>query len=368
MSPGPMAPSVIAWEATRACNLACRHCRAEAVPTCDPGELSTAEVRHLLEDVASFCRPTFIITGGEPLLRADVLDLARYGTSLGLRMVMSTNGTTLTPEVVREIRRAGIAAISVSIDGPDAPSHDAFRGVPGALAATLEGLHLAREAGLPFQVNTTVTRHNVAQLPRLLELARAVGAVTWDVFLLVPAGRASASDEIDPARYEEVLGWLLQQSGAQGWGQAGPGPRIKVTCGPMYARLWIQKGGRGPRPRGCMAGDGFAFVSRTGKVYPCGYFPREAGDVREKPFSHIYRDAPLFRQLRDPNLLGGKCGRCEFRRACRGCRARALATTGDYLAQEPYCAYEPRLGRGDGRGEAGVPPADVGCQLPEYAR
>ncbi|MDI6823012.1 MAG: radical SAM protein [Bacillota bacterium] len=348
-----MDPSVVAWEATRACNLVCRHCRAEAVPACDPAELTSAEVRLLLEDVASFCRPTFIITGGEPLLRPDVLELARYGTSLGLRVVMSTNGTTLTADTVRAIREAGILAISVSIDGPDAASHDAFRGVPGAFAASLEGMRLAREAGLPFQVNTTVTRHNVDALPRLLELARQVGALTWDVFLLVPTGRASAEDEIPPARYEQVLEWLLDRS--------AEGVRVKVTCGPMYARLWIQRGGQGRRPQGCMAGDGFAFISRTGKVYPCGYFPREAGDIRERPFSAIYRESPLFLELRDPGLLRGKCGRCEFRRACRGCRARALGTTGDYLAEEPYCTYQPPLRE---RSAQVVPSAGCGAAPP----
>lgn len=375
-----MGPSVVAWEATRACNLVCRHCRAEAVPTCDPAELTSAEARRLLEDVASFCRPTFIITGGEPLLRPDVLELARYGTSLGLRVVMSTNGTTLTADTVRAIREAGILAISVSIDGPDAASHDAFRGVPGAFAASLEGMRLARETGLPFQVNTTVTRHNVDALPRLLELARQVGALTWDVFLLVPAGRASAEDEIPPARYEQVLAWLLEQSTTGGAGEAPAagmpagrgmppaavpasreGMRIKVTCGPMYARLWIQRGGQGRRPQGCMAGDGFAFISRTGKVYPCGYFPREAGDIRERPFSAIYRESPLFMELRDPALLRGKCGRCEFRRACRGCRARALGTTGDYLAEEPYCTYQPPLRE---RSAPVVPSAGCGAAPP----
>jgi radical SAM protein with 4Fe4S-binding SPASM domain len=372
-------PTVIAWEATRACNLVCRHCRADAVPTGDPAELTTAEVRALLEDVASFCRPTFIVTGGEPLMRPDVLELARYGSSLGLRMVMSTNGTTLTREKVRAIKEAGIAALSVSIDGPDASSHDAFRGVPGAFAAAVRGMGLLREAGLPFQVNTTVTRHNVARLPELLELARQVGAVTWDVFLLVPTGRATVEDEIPPAEYERVLEWLLDQStaarsaagpraaaaagaaigthaataippGAEG---GGGGMRVKVTCGPMYARLWVQRGGGGRRPQGCMAGNGFAFVSRTGKVYPCGYFPREAGDIRERPFSAIYRDAPLFRELRNADLLRGKCGVCEFRLICRGCRARALGATGDYLAEEPYCSYEPRAAGPAVRGGAG---------------
>ncbi|MEW6398969.1 MAG: radical SAM protein [Bacillota bacterium] len=346
-------PAVIAWEATRACNLVCRHCRAEAVPTGDPAELSTAEARALLDDVASFCRPTFIITGGEPLLRPDILDLARYGSSLGVRMVMSTNGTTLTPDNIRAIREASIVALSVSIDGSDASSHDAFRGVPGSFAAAMAGMGLAREAGLPFQVNTTVTRHNVAELSRVLALAREVGAVTWDVFLLVPTGRATVEDEIPPHEYERVLEWLLEQSSRAGVHPVpGGGMRVKVTCGPMYARLWLQRRGQGRRPRGCMAGDGFAFISRTGKVYPCGYFPREAGDIRERPFSRIYQEAPLFRELRDADLLRGKCGRCEFRRACRGCRARALGTTGDYLAEEPYCTYQPRTAEVAARGGA----------------
>ena len=334
-------PRVVAWEVTRACNLACRHCRAEAAPGCDPEELTREEAFSLLADIASFCRPTFILTGGEPLLRPDILDLARHGTELGLRVVLSTNGTTLRPETVKALREAGVKALSVSIDGAEAASHDRFRGVAGCFSAALEGMRFAREGGLPFQINTTVTRHNRQELPALLELACRVGATTWDVFLLVPTGRARAADEIPPDEYETVLGWLLEQSDRSG-------VSIKVTCGPMYVRLWHQRHGSsvpltggGKVPGGCLAGDGFAFVSRTGQVFPCGYFPVAAGSIREQPFPVIYRQSGLFRQLRDGGLLRGKCGQCEYGRLCRGCRARALAVQGDYLAEEPYCTYRP---------------------------
>lgn len=367
---------VVAWEVTRACNLACQHCRAEAVRERDPSELDEREARSLLEDVASFSRPTFILTGGEPLLRPDLLEIAAYGFRLGLRMVLSSNGTTLTPGAVRALKQVGIRAVSVSLDGARPSSHDAFRGEPGTFAAALEALRWLREEGLPFQINTTVTRRNLEELPGLLRLAEEQGAVTWDVFLLVPTGRAQAEDGMGGWQYEEVLGWLLESS-------RRAAVRVKVTCGPMYARLWRQEQARsqdkargqgrsqgrgqgkagsqpgrpgGPAgedgiqrpPQGCMAGDGFCFISRTGQVFPCGYFPVAAGSIREQPLSVIYREATLFAELRDPDRLRGRCGRCEYRKVCRGCRARALALQGDYLAEDPYCGYQPRP-----RGDAG---------------
>lgn len=343
-------PRLVAWEVTRACQLACLHCRAEAQPAAHPDELSHEEGLRLLDQIADNGRPIVILTGGDPLLRADVYELAAYGTGKGLHMVASPCGTSLTPQVVGRLLRAGISRVSISVDGATAKTHDAFRGTPGAFQATMAGLAYCHEGGLPFQINTTITKRNVHDLPALLQLALSSGAVGWHPFMLVPTGRGKAieGEEVSPEQYEEALRWLE--------GVAAQYPlQVKPTCAPHFVRIARQlNGGRLPihhRPegnrlhavsRGCMAGNGFCFVSHTGEVFGCGFLPLRAGDVRELPFAQIYEEAPLFRALREPSLLHGKCGLCEYRIACGGCRARALAATGDYLGAEPFCTYEPR--------------------------
>jgi heme b synthase len=359
---GIKGPHIVAWESTVACNLACVHCRASAQTAPDPGELTTQEVFDLIDQLADFSQPIFVVSGGEPLMRPDIYDIAAYGTRRGLRVAVSPNGTLLTPEAVHQLREAGVRRISVSIDGSTAARHDAIRGVPGAFDTAMEGLARCRGAGLGFQLNTTVMRQTRDDLPAVRELAVRIGAEAWHVFMLVPTGRGKIDDEVSPEEYEEILNEIY------GMTRHSPIP-IRVTCGPHFMRVVAQnrrhdrqepnlvrpggngRSGDGPRrhpggldrtTRGCLAGDGYCFISHRGDVTPCGYFPVVAGNVREKSFQEIYADSPLFRSLRDLEGYGGKCGACEFLRVCGGCRARAYSLTGDYLAEEPYCIYQPR--------------------------
>lgn len=362
-TPQQVTPRVVAWEVTRACPLACIHCRAEAQKTADPRQLTTQEGIDLLDNIASMGGPTVVIlTGGEPLTRADLFELAEFGTQRGLHMVTSPDdGRLLTPETVERLKAAGIQRISFSLHYPDAEENDFFARTPGAFEAAMRGLANLRRGGLPFQINTTVTRRNADRLPKMYDLVQSLEPVTWDLFFLIPTGRARMlqSDEMPPEQYEQTLNWLYELQGQ------APFP-VKQTCAPHFRRVERQRikadGGDGRQgkhlshhfapsdyshrhsggSRGCMSGNGFVFVSHTGDVQGCGYLPLVAGNVRETPFSEIYRTSPLFLDLRDSSKLGGKCGICEYRQICGGCRARAYAATGDYLDEEPYCVYEPR--------------------------
>jgi len=350
-------PHIIAWESTLACNLVCRHCRASAQTDPAPDELTTAELFGLIDEIAAFSRPIFVISGGEPLMRPDIFAIAAYATRRGLRVAMSPNGTLITPAVVQKMQAAGVQRISVSIDGSTAERHDRIRGVPGAFEAALAGLAACRKAGLGFQLNTTVLRETTDDLPGMHRLAVELGAEAWHVFMLVPTGRGQVDDEVSPQQYEAVLEWIYQTA------KVSPVP-IRVTCGPHFMRIVAQhrrrdgdlpnlvpqrgkRGGQGldAMSRGCLAGAGYCFISHRGEVYPCGYLPVLAGNIREQSFREIYQESPVFRTLRDLSQLKGKCGRCEFVRLCGGCRARAYAITGDYLTEEPYCVYQPRRAR-----------------------
>lgn len=340
---------MVAWEVTRACNLDCVHCRAAAVNEPLPTELSTQEAYDFLSDVASFARPVIILTGGEPLLRADIFDLAAFGKKLGLQMVMAPNGTLIDDAVTREMKKVGINRVSISIDGSKAEIHDAFRRVAGAFEGALRGIDFLKRAGISFQVNTTVTKHNLDDLQNLLELVKKTGAVAWHVFLLVPTGRAKdmKEEEISPASYEKTLNWLYQV-------QRSEEVFVKPTCAPHYYRIFVQRSKREGKPlelphqryemmtRGCLGGISFCFVSHEGEVYPCGYFEVLAGRVREEGFRKVWESSRLFLELRDFSKLKGRCGRCEYVDFCGGCRARAYSNYGDYLAEEPYCVYQPK--------------------------
>ncbi|MCX5858181.1 MAG: heme b synthase [Deltaproteobacteria bacterium] len=345
---------MVAWEVTRSCNLACVHCRAASV--CGPyaGELTTDEGKKLLDDIASFSNPVIILTGGEPLLRPDIYELAAYGDKKGLRMVLATNATLVTEAIARKMLEAGIKRVSVSIDGLDAESHDRFRGVPGAFDGSMAGIAAMRKAGMEFQINTTITQANLAQIEGILELALRLGAAAHHIFLLVPTGRGKdlADQEITPGDYEKTLHWFSEKS------RTCP-IQLKATCAPHYYRIFHQgkkqasaastAGGHGhpfhTMTRGCMGGSSFCFISHTGQVQPCGYLELDCGQVKEKAFAEIWKNSEIFRNLRDLQQFKGKCGRCEFIRVCGGCRARAYETTGDYLAEEPFCIYEPKHGR-----------------------
>lgn len=363
-------PFIVIWEVTRACQLACVHCRADAITRRNPLELTTDQGRRLLDQIASFGtpRPLVVLTGGDPFERPDLADLVAHGTAAGLSVALSPSVTPrLTRPVLTQLRDAGAKAVSISLDGASAATHDAFRAVPGVFDATMEALALVRDLGLRLQVNTTVTAGNVHELPGILRRVLDGGASLWSVFFLVPTGRGTLLDPLSAAQTEEVMHWLHDVS---------PLVAIKTTEGPHYRRLAIQRelaqatadaswdvGGelrerlraetallltgdeprrRHPRPPiDVNSGKGFAFIDHLGMVYPSGFLPVGVGSVREQSFVDIYRDAPLMRALRDADALGGKCGRCEFRQVCGGSRSHAYAVTGDPLAEDPSCAYQP---------------------------
>jgi AdoMet-dependent heme synthase len=339
---------LLAWETTRRCNLACLHCRAAAGSGPYPDELTTDDGLKLLDDLAGMGQVVVILTGGEPLLREDIFDLAAYGTKLGHRMVMAVNGTLLTPAIAARLKDVGIQRLSISIDGAIASSHDRLRAVDGAYVGALKGIAACKETGLPFQINTTVTRANLAELPAIHELALKLEAAAHHVFVLVPTGRGELIREelLSPEEYEATLGWLLsrQQEGKL---------FIKPTCAPQYYRLWRQDAAaRGEKinpsshgmeamTKGCLGGQGFAFVSYKGEVQPCGYLELAAGNIRETPLPEIWANSDLFGQLRRVDDYRGKCHTCQYRKVCGGCRARAYAMTGDVLGEDPICPYEP---------------------------
>ena len=339
-------PFVLIWELTQACDLECEHCRADAQPDRHPAELDTAEGKALLEDARSFGDGQLVVlSGGDPLIRDDVPELVEFGTDLGLRMTMTPSGTSsLTANRIAELERAGLKRIALSLDGSTANRHDSFRGETGTFERTVEAAHDARDRGIPLQVNTTVTAETVDDLPTIADLVEDLGAVLWSVFFLVPVGRGTVLDPISPERADSVMEWLHEQADDRPFG-------IKATEAPQYRRIGIEResdrssaptmaDGIGRR-NGIRAGDGFAFVSHTGVVYPSGFLPMTAGSVRETSIVDIYRNADLFERLRDEEEFRGKCGQCEYRQVCGGSRSRAYAYTGDPMESDPLCPYVP---------------------------
>lgn len=370
-------PRLIFWETTAGCNLECIHCRRITVADqLLPQDLSTQEAFDMIDEISAFAKPIFILSGGEPLFRRDIFEIARYATDAGLIVALATNGTLIDAAVAAKIQESGIRRVSISFDGADAPTHDIFRG-KGAFELALRGINHLKDIGMPFQINTTVAKHNVHQMPETLAFAKSLGAAALHLFLLVPVGCGVeiADDQmISSEEYETVLSWMYDAE-MQG------GIELKATCAPHYFRIARQRqaedrrngvvhtqldsmqrqrhagrtdkvnghpGGHGGRSgmnamtKGCLAGTGVSFISHRGEVFPCGYLPLEAGNIREQPFQEVWEDSPLFAQLRNPELLGGKCGVCEFINVCSGCRARAFGVTGDHLEEEPFCTYVPR--------------------------
>jgi len=339
---------MVAWELTRGCNLACVHCRASSERGPYPGELSTEECLRVMDEIASISRPVIILTGGEPLLRNDVFKLARYGSDKGFRMVMATNGTLIALNTLKKMKDSGIQRISISLDGPNAEIHDAFRKVKGAFEGSLRGIDMAKKGGLEFQINTTITQFNLHLIAEILALAVSLGAVAHHIFLLVPTGRGKElkDQSISAVDYEKTLHWFYEQR------EQVP-LQLKATCAPHYYRILRQEAkkegkkiihqreGLDAMTRGCLGGISFCFISHLGQVQPCGYLELDCGNVREKPFREIWAGSEVFQNLRDTDGYQGKCGRCEFRKVCGGCRARAYESLGDYMAEEPYCVYEP---------------------------
>ncbi len=342
-------PRLVAWEVTRSCNLNCVHCRASSEKGPYEGELDRAKAMKVLDQIALAGRPIIILSGGEPLLRRDIFDLASHGTSLGLRMVMATNGTLLTSNIAEDIKASGIKRVSISLDGADAEAHDRFRNVPGAFDSALRGIEILKAAGIEFQINTTVTRHNAGRIDKILKMAVGLGAAAHHIFLLVPTGRARdmVNEEIDSLEYERILHWFYDMRDKVPL-------HLKATCAPHYYRILRQEARRRGESmdietygldavtRGCLAGTSFCFISHDGIVQPCGYLELACGDLKTSSFDSIWKDSDVFNRLRDLSLYKGKCGKCEYQDFCGGCRARAYEATGEYLAEEPLCAYQPK--------------------------
>lgn len=346
-------PVVIFWELTRSCALACQHCRAEAQPKRHPMELDTAECFRVLRELTRFDTPPIVVlSGGDPFMRRDLFDIVARGVELGLTVSVSPSATALATEArLRRLVDLGVSRVSFSLDGPNAEVHDAFRGFAGTFDRTLAMFERAREVGLEFQVNTTITRQTWPHLPEMVDLVAKHGAVLWDLFLLVPVGRGLAEDLMSPEEHEQVFRWIAESQGAWPF-------RAKTTLGQHYRRVAVQKrieaqGGHwwemdgqelrrywpGPPTND---GRGIFFISHVGNVYPSGFLPVGVGNVRRQHVVDMYRRAPLFQSLRDTSRLRGKCGVCPFNEICGGSRARAFATAGDALGAEPCCVFQPR--------------------------
>ncbi|MED4206114.1 TIGR04053 family radical SAM/SPASM domain-containing protein [Neobacillus mesonae] len=356
-------PFIVIWELTRACQLKCLHCRADAQYTRDPRELTFEEGKNLIDQIYDMNNPMLVFTGGDPLMRPDVFDIAKYAVEKGVRVSMTPSATpNVTIEAMRKAKEVGLSRWAFSLDGPKPEIHDHFRGTSGSFALTMERIKYLHELDMPIQINTVVSRYNYEHLDELARLVEELDCVLWSVFFLVPTGRGQAEDMISPVEHEKVLRWLYDLSKRVSFD-------IKTTEAMHYRRVVIQqkmreakeqtdeinylsalteKGltgsidGLGRAPKGVNDGNGFVFISHIGDVYPSGLLPIKAGNVRDTPLAEIYRESPIFKALRNPDGFKGKCGVCEFRYVCGGSRSRAYAMTGDYLESEPFCVYIPK--------------------------
>ena len=368
-------PFLAIWEVTQSCDLACKHCRAAAQPEPHPEQLNTQQGKALIDEIASMRVPVFVLTGGDPLKRADIYDLVRHAASRGVRVALTPSATPLlTPDAITRLRDAGLVRLGISLDGSTPEIHDHFRGLPGAWQRTVEAVEWAAEAGLPIQVHTTLSRHNVHDLESMTALLERLRVVMWNLFFLVPVGRGQQADMLTGEEFESIFGhlydlsrrapfqiktteamhyrrYLLQHNlqerqAAHGQHSAHDHAAAHATATAEYEagapKATAESRNLGWATRRVNDGRGFVFISHRGEVFPSGFLPLRAGSILEKPLAEIYRDAPIFRALRDTDQLRGKCGACEYRQICGGSRARAYAITGDPLAEEPCCTYQPR--------------------------
>lgn len=347
------APRLIAWEITRTCNLNCLHCRAGATKEKYSGELSLKEIEKTLKSIQKVSKPIIILTGGEPMLRDDLYDIASLVKEHGMKPVLAPCGTLIDDEAVRKMKESGIERVSISIDGHDEKTHDDFRGMRGAFSTTMKGIEALKRGGMPFQINTTLTKRNIDQIEKIFKLVIELGAVAFHPFMLVPMGRGKQlkQDSVDPGEYEKILNWVYDRM------QDSP-IEFHITCAPHFNRVYREREkekGRAVTPKthgriamskGCMGGKTFAFISYEGKLQICGFLEQECGDLRKDnyDFEKIWRESNVFNRVRKVNELKGRCGMCEYRAFCAGCRARAYAIEGDIMEQEPFCMYEPKKG------------------------
>lgn len=347
-------PFIAIWEVTQACDLACVHCRASAQPERHPEELSTDEGKQLIDQIAAWEVPVFVLTGGDPIKRPDLFELIGYAQSVGVRVSLTPSATPLlTRDVIARLKQAGLARLAVSMDGASAKTHDAFRGMSGSFVRTLDAVRWANEVGLPVQINTTFSRRNIGEIDEIVALMEQLRITLWSVFFLVPTGRGKLNDLLSADEFEGVFEKLHLLSKTASFD-------IKTTEAQHYRRFVLQKKVADKRagilqvetrvsvdeigraPRGLNDGKGFVFISHKGEVFPSGFLPLAAGSIREQSLESIYRESDLFRSLRDTSKLEGKCGACEFKEICGGSRARAYALTGNPFGQEPCCAYVPK--------------------------
>jgi radical SAM protein len=357
-------PFIVIWEVTQACDLACVHCRASAQALRNPLELTTAEGKRLIDEIAALKVPVFVLTGGDPLKRPDTYELIEYAAAQGVRISLTPSATPLlTRNAIEQMKQRGLARLAISLDGPTAAIHDAFRKVPGSYDWTLNAVRWAREIDLPVQINTTITRHNFLLIDDIIALLERLDIALWSVFFLVPTGRGQHVDLVSAEEFEQVFEKLyhlaqrapfdIKSTEAQHYRRFLLQRRVEerktgVAAGarmahPFQSMIGVNTGdGIGRAPKGINDGKGFAFVSHLGEVYPSGFLPLSAGNIRKQSLTELYRNSPLFTSLRNTALLKGKCGECEFKEICGGSRARAFALTGDPFAEEPCCVYQPK--------------------------
>jgi heme b synthase len=344
-------PKWIAWEITRRCNLNCVHCRSSSeMSISGHPDFPTEEGYRVIDDIAGYAKPVIVLSGGEPLLRSDVFDIAKYGTDRGLRMCIATNGTLVNEEICKKMKEADIKMVSLSLDGSTDKVHDDFRSQKGAFAGTINAAKLFNEHGISFLINSSFTKRNQEDIPRIYKLAKELGATAWYMFMIVPTGRGEEimNELISKEDYEEILDWHYQMEKDE------RDLLVRPTCAPHYYRVVLQKqkeeGEKFERrslkfstggSKGCIAGQVIALIDVDGNVLPCSYFPKFAGNVREQSFKDIWENSELFKELRDFKKYKNKCGSCEFINVCGGCRARAYSVSGDYLEEEPFCSYIP---------------------------
>ncbi|MCI7611407.1 MAG: putative heme d1 biosynthesis radical SAM protein NirJ2 [Selenomonadaceae bacterium] len=330
---------IVSWNTTNACNMYCDHCYRDAGCKAEE-ELSTAEAKTLLEQIARAGFKIMIFSGGEPLMRPDIVELVAYAASLGLRPVFGTNGTLITLEMAQKLKAAGAMGMGISLDSMDREKHNKFRKFPGAWEGAVQGMRNCRAAGLPFQIHTTVMEWNNHELEALTDFAVAEGAVAHHFFFLVPTGRAKTieAESLRAEAYEDTLTRIMKK-------QQEVEIELKPTCAPQFLRIAAQMGMKTRFRRGCLAGTAYCIISPRGKVQPCAYLNMELGDVRQTPFDEIWKNSEVLNKLRTLEYSGG-CGSCEYKRACGGCRARAAYYhEGDYMAEEPWCLYHGRKGQ-----------------------
>lgn len=358
-------PYIVIWEVTRACQLKCIHCRADAQISPDPRELTHEEGLTLIDQIYKMNNPMLVFTGGDCMMREDLFELADYAVKKGMRVSMTPSATAnVTKERMKRAKQAGLSRWAFSLDGPTPEIHDHFRSTPGSFNLTLEKVKYLNELNMPLQLNTVISRYNYHHLEEMAELMKELKVVMWYIFLLVPTGRGQMDDCLTPAEHEKVFRWLYKLSKTAPYD-------IKTTAAQHYRRVVFQQkakehivdrgeiryedtltkdmasvvDGLKRAPKGVNDGNGFIFVSHVGDVLPSGLLPIKAGNVREAPLAEIYREAPVLKELRNPNLYKGKCGVCEYRFVCGGSRSRTYAVTGDYLESEPFCVYIPEAMR-----------------------